>query len=89
MIERRNADGGWTRYLDDWTASEALVQGIGNTNHLQVTAEGADMAFYANGKLLQEIEDQTFARGKLGLDAGTFGQSGLRVLFDNFVVHEP
>lgn len=89
IIERRDADGQWTRFQEDWTASEALAQGLGSTNHLEVTAEGAALSFHANDELLQRIEDTTLARGKLALDAGTFGHSGLRVLFDNFVVYEP
>jgi hypothetical protein len=89
MIERRNADGEWTRFQEDWLASEALAQGLGSTNHLEVTAEGAELSFHANDELLQKVEDTSLARGKLALDAGTFGQAGLRVLFDNFVVYEP
>lgn len=89
MIERRNADGEWTRFQEDWAASEALVQGLGSTNHLEVKAEGSKLSFHANDELLQRIEDATLARGKLALDAGTFGHAGLRVQFDNFVVYEP
>jgi hypothetical protein len=88
MVERRNADGGWTRYLADWTPSPAINQGLNVPNRLKVVARGANLAFYANDILLHEVGDALFTTGAIALDAGTFGAGGLQVAFDNLVVSE-
>ncbi len=86
VIERRNVDGTWLRFVQDWTASPALNQGLTTTNQLRVVAYGSLLTFYANGILLQQVQDSQFKAGAIALDAGTFGQGGLQVVFDNVVV---
>jgi len=86
MVERRNADGTWTQFLDDWTPSEAINQGFNVPNSLKVTAQGSRMSFYVNDVLVHQIDDVIFPSGSIALDGGTFGQSGLQVAFDNVVV---
>lgn len=83
MIERRDNGGQWTRFVPDWTAAPAINQGLNVSNQLQITAVGPTMRFAVNGILLQEISDTTYSLGRIGLDAGTFGQTGLQVAFDN------
>ena len=89
MITRRNADGTWTQFKSDWTASEAIKQGLNTTNRLKVVAQGSRVSFYANDTLLQQIDDVIFPSGGIALGAGTFGLTGLQVAFDNLVVREP
>jgi hypothetical protein len=86
IIERRNVDGSWTRLVDDWTPSPAINQGLAATNQLRVIAVGPTFSFYVNGNLLHTVQDNQFRAGAIGLDAGTFGQGGLRIVFDNVVV---
>ncbi len=86
MVERRNPDGTWTQFLDDWTPSEAINQGFNVPNRLKVTAQGSKMSFFVNDVLLHQIDDVLFLSGGIALDAGTFGQTGLQVAFDNVVV---
>jgi hypothetical protein len=86
VIERRNVDGTWLRLVQDWTETPALNQGLAVTNQLRVAAYGAVLTFYANGTLLQQVQDAQFKAGAIALDAGTFGQGGLQVAFDNVVV---
>lgn len=86
MIERRNADGGWTQYLEDWMPSDAINQGFNVPNHLKVVAQGSKLSFFVNDVLLHQIDDVIFLSGNVALDAGTFGQPGLQVAFDNVVV---
>jgi hypothetical protein len=86
IVERRNPDGSWTRLVDDWTASPAINQGLAATNQLRVITIGPTFSFYVNDNLLLTIQDNQFRSGAIGLDAGTFGQGGLRVAFDNVVV---
>lgn len=89
MIERHNADNTWTQLLPDWTTTPAINQGLNSTNQLKVVAVGASLSFYVNGILLQEIQDVTYGAGTIALDAGTFGRSGLQVVFDNVKVTQP
>ncbi|MBK8984643.1 MAG: hypothetical protein IPM39_00950 [Chloroflexi bacterium] len=86
MIMRRNGDGTWTQFKQDWTASEAINQGLNGVNRLKLVAQGSRISFYANDILLQQIDDVIFPTGAIALNAGTFGQPGLQVAFDNVVV---
>ena len=86
IVERRNADGSWARLVDDWTPTTAINQGIGTPNQLRVIAVGPTFSFYVNGILLHQIQDGQYKAGAIALDAGTFSQGGLRVVFDNVLI---
>lgn len=88
-IERHNANGSWSRFVEDWPISTAIKQGYNVTNLLRVYAEGPVIAVYANGELLHQFEDPSYSEGNIALTGGTFGQSGLSVSFDNLVVQRP
>lgn len=89
VVERRAADGSWERFTDEWEASPALQQGADATNRLRVLVAVPTFSFYANDTLLTQVVDARYQGGNVGLDAGTFGQPGLRVAFDNVVIREP
>lgn len=89
IVERRNADGEWIRFVPDWTDSSAINQGVGAVNQLGVRAEGETMRFFVNDTLLTQVTDNQYAGGTIALDAGTFGKPGLQVAFDNLVVERP
>lgn len=89
VVERYDEGGGWTRLTDDWQESGLLQQGVNATNRLGVLAVGGNLNFYANGQLLLQLADGRYSGGAIALDAGTFGQPGLRVAFDNLVVSRP
>lgn len=88
MIERHNGDGSWRQYLGDWTPSPAINQGLNTSNQLKVEVNGSSLSFYVNGNLLHEILEDSVTPGAIALDAGTFGQTGLQVVFDNVVVRD-
>ena len=89
MVERHNGDGSWSQYLEDWTASPAINQGLNSNNRLKLVANGPNLSFYVNDTLLHEAFDNGVGyEANVGLDAGTFGQPGLQVAFDNVVVYE-
>lgn len=88
-VERRNADGTWTRFVEDWPLASALKQGYNVTNLLRVAAEGSNIAVYANGEMLHEFGDTGYQEGTIALAGGTFGQPGLSVSFDNLVIQRP
>lgn len=88
-IERHNANGTWSRFVEDWPTSTAIKQGFNVTNLLRIYADGPDIAVYANGELLHQFNDSAYAEGNIALTGGTFGQPGLSVSFDNLVVQRP
>lgn len=89
MIERRNADGTWTRFVDDWTESPAINQGHNVTNRLRVEAIGRNIILSINDIVVQQISDNLYTSGAIALDAGTFVQPEMQVAFDNVVVRQP
>lgn len=88
MLERRNGDGSWTRFVDDWTESEAIKAGVNVVNHFRVEANGPQIAVFVNDQLVQQIVDDAYLRGTIALDAGTFLQPHSKAVFDNVVVRQ-
>lgn len=86
MLEKHTADGRWTRFIDDWRASDALNPGLNALNTLKIDARGPIITIYVNDVQLEQVNDSSFASGLIALDAGTFGQPALEVGFDNVVV---
>lgn len=86
IIERRDADGSWTRLIPEWKTSPAINQGLNVANRLKVIANGPELTFYANDILLEQITDSTYTTGRIALDAGTFGGGDLQVSFDDLSV---
>ncbi len=89
VLERHDGTGNWTRLSDGWSQSEAIFQGANRVNRLRVEAVGSRLTVYANGELLHETSDDRLAAGTIALDAGTFGQAGVQVAFDNVIVRQP
>lgn len=75
--------------LVDWTESGAINRGQGAANHLAVTCDGDLLRLAVNGQVLAEAHDSALTSGDVGLVAITYAQGGSRILFDNFVVHQP
>ena len=58
-------------------------------NHLRADCAGDTLTLYINGFETASVQDSTLKSGDIGLLAGTFGQPGVDVIFDNFVVMKP
>ena len=89
MVERRDGESGWTRFVDRWTESPAINQGLGSVNHLRVEALGQTISLYVNDQLVHQLTDTAYTSGTIALDAGTFVQPSAEVAFDNVVVRRP
>lgn len=89
IFERRNGDGTWTRFVDDWTAHPAIKPGPNAVNRIRIEAVGPLLTAYVNDTLVQQVTDATYAAGQIALDAGTFGDPTMQVTFDNVLVTEP
>lgn len=89
MFERRNQDGSWTRFVRDWTDSPAIQQGHNVVNQVRIEAVGPSLSVFVNDTLVQQVTDDGFLSGQIGLDAGTFGFPTVQAAFDNVVVKQP
>jgi len=68
--------------------SESIHQGK-VTNHLEGECVGENLTLYVNGNRLSSVRDSEFSKGQVGIVAGTFGEPGTDVYFDNFMVLKP
>jgi hypothetical protein len=89
MVERRDGDSGWTRFVDGWTESPAIKRQLGSVNRLRVEARGQSISLYVNDELIHQFTDTAYSSGTIALDAGTFVQPQAQVAFDNLVVRRP
>lgn len=85
---RKRLQGGELTYLAEWTEFPAIIQGNA-TNLLRAECVGDRLSLFANGVLLLEAFDADLPAGDVGLLAGTFSESSVELLFDNFVVTAP
>ena len=67
--------------LIEWKPGDA-IHTDGQANRLGFEAVGSQISLYANGILLEEIEDASFAAGSIGLFVGGFNTPGFTVLVD-------
>ncbi len=67
--------------------SAAIRQGSA-TNLLAAECVGSTLRLYVNDELVVEVVDPDFARGDVGLIAGTFATPGVDIRFDDFRVLE-
>ena len=81
--------GGLTLLLghSEMQASSAIQ--AGNMNHMRADCIGDRLTFYINFTEVASATDTDFPRGDVGLVAGSFTESGVDVLFDNFVFLQP
>ena len=82
-------DGEQTFFSDEGMPVTDAVYGGSATNHIRFDCVGSTFTLYVNDTLLAEYEDSTFSSGDVGLVAGTFSETGVDILFDNFVVKQP
>jgi hypothetical protein len=78
----------------DWLGNDDLVFSDAvftddNPNHLHAECNGTHLAFSVNGQMLLEVNDDSFTKGDVGFAAGTTGEPGTDVSFDNLVIYAP
>jgi hypothetical protein len=59
------------------------------TNHIQADCVGNVLTLYVNGEKLQEVIDNEFTQGDVGLLAGSFDVGGIDIRFNRFQVLKP
>lgn len=80
---------GEIEYLQAGTAPSGVIKDGDQVNRLRADCIGKNLALYANGQKLAEIQDGNFDSGDVGLVAGTQDQEGMEAWFDNFVIYQP
>ncbi|MFQ5941944.1 MAG: hypothetical protein ACE5JF_00145 [Anaerolineales bacterium] len=65
--------------------SEAVNHGE-TPNHIRADCSGYQLRLLVNGILVAETQAAEWPSGDVGLIAGTYGQAGTEILFDNFSV---
>ena len=73
---------------DGMELAEAVRKG-GTTNHIRGDCVGNQLTLHVNGQRVHSVNDSTFSSGDVGLLAGTYGESGTDIHFDNFFVYKP
>jgi hypothetical protein len=68
--------------------SNSIIQGRG-TNRIRADCSGWSLSLFVNGVQLVNVSDLEYLSGDVGLIAGTEGEPGVDILFDNFVVYAP
>ncbi len=86
QVELHQPGGETNSLTNGWQETTALRSGVNETNRLKIVALGATLSFYANDMALISLADSSIAQGAIGLSAGTFGEAGVQVSFDNLVV---
>jgi len=74
--------------MDILLPSVKINQGA-RSNDIRADCVGDRLSLYVNGELLVRVTDDTLGSGDVGLIAGTFGEAGVDILFDDFVVYQP
>lgn len=73
---------------EEMQPSENIQKGSG-INHLRADCLGSQLVFYANGAFLATVEDASLPEGQVGLLAGTYDETGVKINFDNFAARRP
>lgn len=78
--------GGGVEVLLDWSSSDSISMGPGETNRMGLLAKGSDLYAFANGKLLGQASSTLYYSGTFGLFASAAQSSEVGVDFDDFTV---
>ena len=68
--------------LQDWTSSNYINGGPGQTNFLGVKLDGKKLTIYANGEELATVTDDTLQKGKFGLFFAAPETIGFEAIFE-------
>jgi hypothetical protein len=70
-------------------AKSAAIQTNSDKNLIRLDCKGQEIKLFVNGIQLDARRDADFVKGDVGLLAGAYQKSGVKIVFDNFVVLKP
>lgn len=86
MIQKKSEER-ITRLSGEWFQTTEDVN-LGNAeNKLRAECGDGYLALYANGKLLDRVEDDSYSHGDIGFVVGTYTQPYVSIAFDNLKVY--
>jgi hypothetical protein len=88
-IFRSDEDGELLPLTGSSMLRSASIHTDGSDNRLLAVCQGVTLTLYVNGELAAQVEDETLAKGDVGLAAGTVETGGTSVWFDEFEVLRP
>lgn len=88
-IFRRDAEGVLQPLTGTGMLRSSLVRLDGSENRIRAVCDGTLLSLYINGERAVQVEDDTLARGDVGMAAGTLRQGGTIVWFDDLKVDRP
>jgi hypothetical protein len=88
-IYRMDEDGDLVPLTGRAMLKSPAVRSDGSDNRLVATCEGAELTLYVNGELVAQVTDETLTQGDIGMAAGSVGQGGTSVWFDDLEVQRP
>jgi hypothetical protein len=68
--------------------NEAIAQGHA-ANHLRADCVGSRLSLWINAMLANEALISEWSPGDVGVIAGTYGEAGVEIRFDNFAIFQP
>lgn len=75
--------------LIDWTHSNAILSGYGNTNTFLILATGSQFRFYMNQQLMvTNFTDTTYTSGLIGFFVGGDSPGGTEAAFNNIYIFQ-
>lgn len=69
--------------------NEAINTEIEQYNHIRADCHGDRLSLFVNDELLLDVQDSDLLKGDVGLLAGTRGEAGVDIYFDNIEVYAP
>jgi hypothetical protein len=82
-------DGRYNLLTGDALSYYAAIQTGEKINTIGAGCVGSTLTLTVNGEQLASVDDSDFAAGEVGVIAGTYGQAGVDIAFDNFLVMKP
>jgi len=82
MFRVYRLDNGEFVGINNWTQSEKINSGPGQTNRLGVKADGPRFSVYVNGEILAEFQDYKYTIGLLGLMIKSENTENFKILID-------
>jgi len=72
-------------FIQEGVDQSGVIKRGDAANDILGECTGTTLRLVVNGQQLAEVEDSTFTKGAVGMVAGTRNETGLRILYENFV----
>lgn len=88
IIKVQNGIYSYLSGVDGLSYSESIHRGLAS-NRIGAYCAGSHLLLAVNGEVLAQVDDGDLVSGRVGLVAGSSDETGVDILFDNFVIYQP